>query len=100
MKFVSGSHKQAHAQDTHIENWYRPLEIRDQNRSAKQKQPQNSVLANVRTFPKDEVNRRKRLRRNIRFQPAQKWNNESRRVLGRHQIGRAEENHANPDQQW
>ena len=97
MKFVSGSHKQARAQDTEIQNWYRPLEIRHQSRRAKQEQAQNGVLAHVRTLPKNEVNRRKRLRRNVGFEPAQKRDNESRCVLGGHQIGRAEENHAHPD---
>src|SRR4029453_16186402 len=40
------------------------------------------------------------VRRNIRLEPAQKRNNESRRVLDRHQIGRAEEDHAKPKQEW
>src|SRR4029079_7552554 len=81
VKFVSGSHKQAHAQDAQIPNWYRPLEIPHQSRRAKQEQSQNSVLGNVRTLSKNEVNRRKGLRRNAGFEPEQKRDNESRCVL-------------------
>ena len=40
------------------------------------------------------------LRRYARLQPEQEGNNVSRRMLGGHDAGRAEEDHGKPNQQW
>src|SRR6266404_9816492 len=63
-----------------------------------EKGSENRVLSEMRAFPDDELNPGNRRSGDIGHKPAQEWSDEPGRMLGRHQIGGADENKNHPEQ--
>ena len=64
-----------------------PKAAGDSAQSAKDQPGKNGVLNQVRRLAHEEVNVGDRIPRHIRLQPAEKWSEKARSLLGRHQLG-------------
>ena len=98
MKFVSRSYERRHNPDAHGQYRHLHSAIHSAISGAPQEDRQNGVLSQVRAFANNELDLSDRFHGNIRLQPAQEWQDNSRRLFGRHQVGRTDKNEAQPDQ--
>ena len=96
MKFIS--RRVARAKQKHQAGGKRPAASQHRmDKGAIQQHGQNCILRNMRQLAHKKLHAQNREGRNCRIKPMQQRPDNTRSMLGRHQIGRPDENEGQPD---
>lgn len=99
MKFVARRKDRTNYENCAEQQRHFRAQSRTATKGPPQKKRQNRVLGEMRAFAHNDKDGPDCLRGHPWFQPEQEWRDESRRVLGGHYIGGADEDYAQPNEQ-